>query len=111
MARNAARIGCVPMISRARSIMTASPNMKKKAGSRKAGSAGVAARCMELADHASDEVGGRSLGVGELVVEVQRLPFESAELVERLDLHPLHILHGSDKLRDTIDVRRIVRQP
>ena len=46
-----------------------------------------------------------------LYVEIERLPLEGAELMEGLHLHPLDISHGSDELRDAIDIGEIVRVP
>ena len=42
------------------------------------------------------------------VGQAHRLPLEGAELVERLDLHPLDIFHGRHKSCDAFDIGRIV---
>ena len=74
-------------------------------------SAGVAARRMKLAEHAMDEAGSGSWRLGVLVVEIERLPLEGAELMEGLHLHPLDISHGSDEPCDAIDIGQVVRVP
>ena len=51
------------------------------------------------------------VGVGVFVVlvfKIHRLPLEGAELVERLHLDPLDVLHRRDELRDALDIGRIV---
>ena len=58
--------------------------------------------------HAVDQIGRGRRRIGVLVVEVHRLPFEGAELVERLHLDPLDVLHRRDELRDAFDIRGIV---
>src|SRR5947209_12161359 len=105
MARNAARIGWVPMMSRARFNM-AFPRFEMVAVN--CGSAGVAPRRTELLDHARGELGRRRWRVVERVVESHRLPFEGAELMERLHLDPLDVLHGRDEARDLVDIGDIV---
>src|SRR5208337_4661569 len=74
-------------------------------------SAGVAARRMKLAEHASDEAGRGSSRLGVLVVEIEPLPLEGAELMEGLHLHPLDISHGSNEPRDATDICHAVRVP
>ena len=54
----------------------------------------------------SSGVGGGRVGV--LVVEPHRLPFEGAELMERLHLDPLDVLHRRDEARDLLDIGGIV---
>ena len=61
-------------------------------------SAHVATRSLKLAEHAMDEAGRGSWRIRVLVVEIERLPLESAELVEGLHLHPLDISHGRNEL-------------
>ena len=64
----------------------------------------------ELFDHAIDEIGRRRRRIEVFVVELHRLPFELAKLVEWLYLHPLDILHRGDEPGYAIDVGRIVRK-
>ena len=63
--------------------------------SKESASAGVATHCMKLAEHAIDEDGSGSWRMGVLVFEIERLPFEGAELMEGLHLDPLDISHAS----------------
>lgn len=58
-----------------------------------------------------DEVVRRSSRLGVLVVKIECLLLESAELMEGLYLHPLDILHERDKFRDAVDIGQIVRVP
>src|SRR5947199_7680255 len=102
MARNVARMGWAPMMSR----MVSSMN-NLLAASRLAR---LAARGAELSEHAIQQVGRRRGCAGVFVVEIHRLPLEGAELVERLHLDPLDVLHRGDESGDSIDVRRIIRE-
>ena len=58
--------------------------------------------------HAIDQVGRRRRRIGVLVVELHRLPFEGTELMERLHLDPLDVLHRRDKFGDAFDIGGIV---
>src|SRR5262245_50649354 len=106
MARNAVRMGCVPMISRARSIMTKTPGMKNL---RKVRLTDAAACRAELLEDPVYQFRRGPLGIDMLVLETYCLPFESAELVERLDFHPLDVFHRRDKFGDPFDIGGIVR--
>ena len=70
--------------------------------------AGAAAGGAKLFKHALHQIRSRRCCVRELVFEVHRLPFEGAQLMKRLYLHPFHVLHGRDKPSDTVDVLWIV---
>src|SRR6266403_2693588 len=102
MARKAVSIGWLPMISRARSSMSDLP------GSTCSQLAYSTARVTELSDDSVHHVPAGWRRIEVLVFEANRLPLERSHLVERLHLHPLDVLHGRDKSRDTVDVRRIV---
>src|SRR3954469_13266375 len=106
IARNTARIGWLPRMSRARS------NIKRLllaiGGELVIRSACVAAGSTELVDHTLGEIRRRRRRVDELVFEVHRLPLERAHLMERLHLDPLDVLHRGDEVGDAIDIRRIV---
>src|SRR5262245_63907585 len=108
MARNTARIGCVPMISRARSSMLLPPAGTTSPAFLNEQSAGATPRGAELFEHAIHQLGRRRLRIGELVVEPHRLPLEGTELMERLHLDPLDILHRRDEAGDLLYVLRIV---
>ena len=85
------------------------PRLDVSPGLAEGRSAGAAARGTELFEHAtrsSSGVGARRVGV--LVVELHRLPFERAELMERLHLDPLDILHRRDEPGDLLDIGGIV---
>jgi len=45
----------------------------------------------------------------ELIFELHSVPFERTELMKRLHLDPLDILHGRDKSCDAVNVCGIVR--
>src|SRR6478736_7926502 len=106
IARNTARIGWLPRMSRARS------NIKRLllaiGGELVIRSACVAAGSTELVDHTLGEFRRRRRRVDELVFEVHRLPLERAHLMERLHLDPLDVLHWGDKSRDALDICGIV---
>src|SRR5260370_29067116 len=102
MARKAVSMGWLPMISRARSNMS---DLPRSTFGRLACST---ARVTELSDDSVHQVPARWRRIEVLVFEANRLPLERSHLVERLHLHPLHVLHGRDKSCDTVDVRRIV---
>src|SRR3954451_13211428 len=107
MARNAARIGCVPMMSRARSNISIISCWLWTLFRQ---STDLAPRLAELRQHPAHQGGRRRVGIGMLVFKIHRLPLERAKLVERLDLDPLDVLHRRDEFGDALDIRRIVRQ-
>src|SRR3954465_13767277 len=109
IARNIARIGCEPIMSRARSNMTASPNLDPVPKSIPS-SADAAARVFELCVYACDQLRRWRQRLLMLVGQVHCLPFEGAHLVQRLDFNPLDVFHRRDKLRDFLDILRIVCQ-
>src|SRR4051812_20409410 len=104
MARNSARIGCVPIMSRARSNIESLPQLVSKDGP----SAGATARRAELFDHAIHQVGVSRPRISELVVEIHSFPFEGAKLVEGLHLDPLDVLHRGHESRDTFYISGVV---
>ena len=65
----------------------------------------------ELFEDALHQIRRRRWGMSVLVFKVHRLPFEGAELMERLDLDPLDILHGRNERGDAFDVRRSSVKP
>src|SRR5215510_13340724 len=105
MARNAVRIGCVPMISRAKSIMTETPH----SDSVKLRLTDAAPRRAELLEDSVYQFRRRPLGIDMLVFETHRLPFERAELMERLDFYPFDVFHRRDKFGDPFDIGGIIR--
>src|SRR5258706_7903592 len=102
MARKAVSMGWLPMISRARSNMS---DLPVSTSSRLACST---ARVTELSDDSVHQVPAGWRRIEVLVFEANRLPLERSDFVERLHLHTLAVLHGRDKSRDTVAVRRIV---
>src|SRR6476620_12383514 len=88
------------MISRARSNMMSSlPSLS---------SAHPAPCRAELPDHPIHQLPAGRRSIDKLVVEPQRLPLESAHLMERLYLDPLDVLHRRDEPRDTVYIGGIV---
>ena len=63
----------------------------------------------ELLNHPFHQIGRRRCGMRELIFELHSVPFERTELMKRLHLDPLDILHGRDKSCDAINVCGIVR--
>src|SRR6476661_1380317 len=105
IARNAVRIGWLPMMSRARSNMCVnSPWI----GRTSVESACLAPRVAKLADNPVHQIAAGRLGVFELVFKAHRLPLERTHLVKWLHLHPLDVLHGRDKSCDAIDIGGVV---
>src|ERR1700710_2189141 len=94
-------MGWLPMISRAVSNMPDPPIAPDRL-------ACSTARVAELSDDPVHHLPAGRWRVEGLIFEAHRLPLELTHLVERLHLHPLDVLHGRDKSRDTIDVRWIV---
>src|SRR5689334_7395546 len=109
MARNAVRIGWVPMMSRARSIIKIPPALTATPAWAHRDSASTAPGRAELLNHSLHQIGRRRRRTRELVFKFHGIPFERAQLVKRLHLDPLDILHGRDKSCDAINVCRIVR--
>src|SRR5262249_49947315 len=110
MARNAVRMGCVPMMSRARSIIGLPLLQKRALGPGAYKSAGTAAGSAKLLKHRLHQIWRGRRCLRKLVFEVHRFPFEGAELMKRLHFNPFHILHGRDKPCDAVDICRIVGQ-
>src|ERR1043166_7725522 len=97
MARKTARIGWVPMISRARSNTARSPALIENWSCEGRPSSGPTARRPELFDHAVHQVRGRRRRIVVFVAEPHRLPFELTELMKRLHLDPRDVLHGRNE--------------
>src|SRR5262249_34710612 len=89
----------------AKSIMTETPH----SDSVKLRLTDAAPRRAELLEDSVYQFRRRPLGIDMLVFETHRLPFERAELMERLDFHPFDVFHRRDKLGDPFDIGRIVR--
>src|ERR1051326_4833909 len=105
MARKIVRIGCVPMIVRAKSNMMLPPTSASHP-QRLFCSARAAARVAELLKHPVRQCGWRRRFFGKFVVKIHRLPFESAKLVEWLHFDPLDVRHRGDETGNPRDVFR-----
>src|SRR5277367_1590963 len=107
MARNAVRIGWDPMMPCAKFIMLyLRPCIQFAPLERRL--AHAATGRTELPKNAIYQFGRRTRGLRLLVFESHCLPFEGAELVKRLHLDPLNILHRRDKASDAFNVIGIV---
>src|SRR6476646_9641755 len=105
MARKAVRMGWVPIISRAKSIMAKSPRIQIYGNMLTSPTTGRA----KVFDHSVRQIGGRWRRISVLVFKIHRLPLELAHLVERLYLDPLDVLHRRDESGDPFDIGGGVR--
>src|ERR1700761_6412436 len=108
MARKIVRMGCVPMMVRAKSNIMSPPKCVYRPPSPSRSSR--AAPCVaELFEYAVHQGRCRRRRLGKPVVEGHRVPFEGAELVEGLYLDPFDVRHRGDEVGNSFDVLGIVR--